>query len=105
MKTILLSLLVISLASCYSVRVTNRDAIFEQKPPDSDGFYADKVVHELDTVVKTKAWEQFWLVEKPCNDCGFYSFEYRNTLGGSLRYFFSLGTRRSIHITYVCATK
>lgn len=105
MKTMLILLIAILLSSCYSVRITNRDAIYQQAPPYGDGFYADKVVHRLDTVVRTKAWQQFWLQEKPCNDCGFYSMEYRNTLGGSLRYVFTLGSRRTISITYVCATK
>jgi hypothetical protein len=105
MKTILCFLTALSLASCYTVRVTNRDALFTQKPPEGDGFYVDKVVHTLDTVIKTRAWEEFWLQEKPCNDCGFYSLEYRNTLGASLRYALSLGSRRAIHIRYVCATR
>jgi hypothetical protein len=93
--------------SCYSVRVVSRDAIYRQVPPAPkvNGFYVDKEMHILDTVIRSKSWQQFWLQEKPCGDCGFYSVEYRNTFSGSLRYIFTLGSRRTIRIKYVCATK
>jgi hypothetical protein len=105
MKTISIFILAISLSSCYSVRVYNQHAIYESKAPTDTGFYTDKVVYVLDTVVKSKTWERFYLRESACKDCGFYSIEYRNTLGGCLRYFFTFGTRRTIRIKYVCATK
>lgn len=102
---VLLILASVLLVSCYSVRVVNRDAIYRQVTPSGNGFYADREVHTLDTVIRSKSWQQFWLQEKPCGDCGFYSVEYRNTLGGSLLYFFTFGSRRTIRIKYVCATK
>jgi hypothetical protein len=98
-------LILVLFASCYSVRVVSRDAIYSQVTPHGNGFYADKELHKLDTVIRSKAWQQFWMQEKPCGDCGFYSMEYRNSIGGSLLYFFTLGSRRKIRITYVCATK
>jgi hypothetical protein len=91
------------LSSCYSVRVVNRDAVPEPDPLNTSGdFYKGKKVHELDTVIRLKLQEgSFSLIEK-CASQGFYSFEYRSTLGGVLLSGITFGGRRQVKIKYVC---
>jgi len=97
-------LLALSMASCYSVRITNQDSVPESDANTSEGFYRNLKVHQVDTVIRQKSFEQFTLIEKTCGDCGFYSIEYKSTLGGILLNTITFGTSRSVRIKYVCAT-
>ena len=100
---LIIAFLVVLLSSCYSVRVVNRDAVPEPDPLNtSDGFYKGKKVHILDTVISLKLQEgEFSLIEK-CTSDGFYSFEYRATLGGVLLSAVTFGKKRQVKIKYVC---
>ncbi|HUH32976.1 MAG TPA: hypothetical protein VLZ28_03430 [Daejeonella sp.] len=90
-------------SSCYSVRVISRDGVPEPDlTNDSRDFYKNKMVHVLDTTIKLKVAEgEFHLVKK-CAAGGFYSFEYRNTLGGVLLSAITLGKVRRVRVKYVC---
>jgi len=90
-------------SSCYSVRIVNRDGIPEPDPLNtSRDFYKGKKVRILDTVITLKPLEgEFYLIEK-CASGGFYSFEYRVTLGGALLSAITFGKKRKVQIKYVC---
>lgn len=96
-------ILLIFLSSCYSVRVVSRDGVPEPDPLNtSDDFYKGKKVHVVNTTVPLKLQEgSFYLIEK-CAAGGFYSFEYRTTLGGILLNAITLGKRKQVKIKYVC---
>lgn len=100
---LLLSLVLFSLTSCYSVRVVNREGIPEPDPLNTSGdFYKGKKVHVLDTTISLKLTEgEFFLLEK-CPTGGFYSFEYRVTFGGVLLSAVTFGKKRRVKIKYVC---
>lgn len=103
--SLLLTILVVMMlfSSCYSVRFVNKDGIPEPDPLNTtDGFYKGKMVHELDTTISLKLMEgDFHLIERCPSGC-FYSFEYRNTLGGVLLSAITFGKRRQVKIKYVC---
>jgi hypothetical protein len=90
-------------SSCYSVRIVNRDGVPEPDPLNtSKDFYKGKKVHTLDTVITLKPLEgEFYLIEK-CASGGFYSFEYRVTLGGAILSAVTFGKKRKVQIKYVC---
>jgi hypothetical protein len=100
---LLTAILLIFLSSCYSVRIVSRDGVPEPNPLNtSDDFYKGKKVHVRDTTVTLKLQEgEFYLIEK-CAGRGFYSFEYRVTLGGVLLNAVTLGKKRQVKIKYVC---
>lgn len=97
------TILLFLLSSCYSVRVVSRDGVPEPDPLNSIGnFYKGKKVHVLDTTIHLKLQVgDFHLIER-CNSGGFYSFEYRATLGGVLLSAITLGRKRQVKIKYVC---
>lgn len=98
-----LCLAVACLTSCYSVRVVNKEGVPEPDPLNtSNDFYKGKRVHVLDTTISLKLMEgEFFLIER-CSTGGFYSFEYRATLGGVLLSAITFGKKRKVKIKYVC---
>lgn len=60
------------------------------------------MVHVLDTTIKLKIAEGGFHLIKKCAAGGFYSFEYRNTLGGVLLSAITLGKVRRVRVKYVC---
>jgi len=91
------------LCSCYSVRVISRDGVPE---PDytnnSQDFYKNKLVHVLDTTIRLKGPEGDFTMIRNCGPAGFYSLEYRSTLGGVLLSAITLGKVRKVRVKYVC---
>ncbi|NEU10495.1 hypothetical protein GZH53_19370 [Flavihumibacter sp. R14] len=91
------------LPSCYSVRLISRDGIPE---PDytnnSQDFYKNKQVHVLDTTIRLKGPEGDFTMIQNCGSGGFYSLEYRSTLGGVLLSAITFGKVRKVKVKYVC---
>jgi hypothetical protein len=94
----------VTLSSCYSVRVVNKDTVPEPDPLNtSPDFYRGKKTYVLDTVIGLKLLEgSFHLIAKPCSSLGFHSFEYRVDLGGVLLSGITLGKKRKVKIKYTC---
>jgi len=97
------SIMLIFLSSCYSVRIVSRDGVPEPSALNtSDNFYKGKKVNVIDTTITLELLEgEFFLIEK-CTGRGFYSFEYRSTLGGVLLSAITLGKKRQVKVKYVC---
>ncbi len=90
-------------SSCYSVRVVSRDGVPEPDfASDSKDFYRNKQVHVLDTTIRLKVQEGEFTMIKDCGTSGFFSFEYRNTLGGVLLSAITFGKLRKVKVKYVC---
>ncbi len=101
--SILLLFLTLLQISCYSVRIINRDGIPE---PDilnnSQDFYRGKKVVIIDTTINLKLTDgEFSVIEK-CPAGGFYSLEYRVTLGNVLLSAITLGRKRKVNVIYTC---
>lgn len=107
-RLLLFFVVLMFLTSCYSVRIVNKDAVPEPDPlNNSKGFYRLKKVHTLDTTITLKLVEgEFFLIERcETGGPGFYSFEYRATLGGVLLSAITFGKKRKVRIKYVCVKK
>ena len=100
---VVLIVLFTSLSSCYSVRIISRDGVPEPDySNDSQDFYKNKKVTVIDTVIRLGATnDSFSLIEK-CDVGGFYSIEYRTTLGHVLLSGITLGRVRKVKVKYVC---
>lgn len=95
--------MLIFLSSCYSVRFVSRDGVPEPDPLNTSGdFYKGIKVNVIDTTITLKLMEgEFYLIER-CASRGFYSFEYRATMGGVLLSAITLGKKRQVKVKYVC---
>lgn len=95
--------LLVIFQSCYSVRLINTNGVAEPDPTNmTEGFYRNKQVHIIDTVITLKPVQaEFSLLEK-CSQGGFYSVEYRATFGGVLLSAVTFGKKRKVKVTYVC---
>jgi hypothetical protein len=88
--------------SCYSVRLVNTKGIPEPDINNEFGFYKDKKFTVIDTTISLKLPQnEFSLLEK-CPSGGFYSIEYRVTLGGAILSGLTLGKKRKVKVKYVC---
>ncbi len=98
-----LFIIMLSLSSCYSVRIVNKEGTPEPDPLNNSGnFYKGKKVHVIDTTISLKLQEgEFFLIER-CPSGGFYSVEYRVTFGGVLLSAITFGKKRKVKIKYVC---
>ena len=94
------------LSSCYSVRIVSTKG--SPMPPDEmtrDDWYRDKMVVEIDTVIKAGITTDdiaFRVLREGCETGKLFSVEYKNTFGGSLLYFISFGSKRKVKLKYVC---
>ncbi|SRX72974.1 hypothetical protein [Aequorivita antarctica] len=92
--------------SCYSVRIVSTKGA--PMPPDEmtrDDWYRDKMVVELDTVIKAGITTDditFRVLKEGCETGKLFSIEYKNTFGGSLLYLVTLGKKRKVKLRYVC---
>ncbi|MEH6763444.1 MAG: hypothetical protein V7655_03000 [Aequorivita antarctica] len=92
--------------SCYSVRFVSTKGA--PMPPDEmtrDDWYRDKMVVELDTVIKAGITTDditFRVLKEGCETGKLFSVEYKNTFGGSLLYLVTLGKKRKVKLRYVC---
>ncbi len=99
-------LLFFALSSCYSVRIVSTKGA--PMPPDemtSDDWYRDKMVVEIDTVIKAGILTDdiaFRVLREGCETGELFSVEYKNTFGGSMLYFVTFGNKRKVKLKYVC---
>lgn len=102
-KSIFLLLLILVLSSCYSVRIISRNGTPE---PDysnnSPDFYKNKKVTVIDTTVRLSPIDGSFSLREKCGTSGFYSIEYRTTLGHVLLSGITLGRIRKVKVKYVC---
>ena len=107
-----MAIVVNSLQSCYSIRVSSSKGTMN---PDTDpttethdwtrGFE----VIEINKVIKSSTFNKNdgfkAIVEDRCESGKLHSFEYVNSLGGSLLYLITFGSRRKIKLRYICMKK
>ena len=88
---------------CYSVRISNKLGTATPDPTNNEqGFYRQKEVVVIDTVVNLGVIENGVMTIERCPTGSFHSVEYRVTLGGVLLNFFTFGKRKQIKVKYVC---
>lgn len=92
--------------SCYSVRIVSTLGTPTPDPmSERDDFYRDKMVVEIDTVIKAGTLTDEIELKASGNRCKsgkIHSVEYKNTFGGSLLYLVTFGSKRKVKIKYVC---
>ncbi len=99
-------LLFLVLTSCYSVRIVSTKGA--PMPPDEmtrDDWYRDKMVVEIDTVIKAGVLTDdlsLRVLREGCETGKLFSVEYKNTFGGSLLYLVTFGNKRKVKLQYVC---
>jgi len=105
-KTLCFISLFFMLMSCYSVRIVSTKGA--PMPPDEmtrDDWYRDKMVVEIDTVIKAGVLTDdlsFRVLREGCETGKLFSVEYKNTFGGSLLYLITFGNKRKVKLKYVC---
>lgn len=96
----------ILLQSCYSVRISSRDGIPKNRKlpkPEEAIFYKDKPYTSVDTTIKLKVLNtDFTLYDEGTCPNGFYSIEYRVSLGNALLNLLTFGKVKRVKIKYVC---
>ena len=102
-QRLLLVTLLFTMSSCYSVRVVSTGT----PEPDAlntstHALYRFKKVHVLDTVISLKVLEGDFHLTRKCNSGGFYSFEYRVSLGSVLLGAVTFSKKRRVNIKYIC---
>lgn len=106
LKTVSIAALFFLMSSCYSVRIVSTKGA--PMPPDEmerDDWYRDKMVVEIDTVIKagiTTDDISFRVLRDDCETGKLFSLEYQNTFGGSLLYLVTFGNKRKVKLKYVC---
>lgn len=98
--------LLLVIQSCYSVRISCKDCIPEKVAVmQGDGFYRDKKAHRIKVTQKlsfiNSTPTQFAPDSAACPN-GFYSIEYKTTLGHVLLSGITLGRVRRVNVIYVC---
>lgn len=89
--------------SCYSVRIASQYSIPEPDISNSTtGFYGNKKIAVLDTVIRIQATTKDFTFNVPCSNEGLYSVEYKVSLGGLLLSALTFGRHRKVKVTYVC---
>lgn len=105
--------LLLLLTSCYSVRLVSthgapmpcQSGIEKHCKEDHGNFYRDKAVVVIDTVVKSSLFTEdigMRIQRSGCETGKLFSVEYKNTLGGSLLYLVTFGSKRKVRIKYIC---
>jgi hypothetical protein len=72
---------------------------------ERDDWYRDKMVVEIDTVIKAGITTEdisFRVLREGCETGKLFSVEYKNTFGGSLLYLITFGNKRKVKLKYVC---
>lgn len=105
-KIVYVLTLILLLQSCYSVRITCKDCIPEKSATmQGDGFYRDKNAHRLNVTQKLSFTEttrsQYVLDSAACPN-GFYSIEYKTTLGHVFLSGITFGRVRKVRVIYIC---
>ena len=101
-----LILLFFILTSCYSVRIVSTKGA--PMPPDEmtrDDWYRDKMVVEIDTLIKAGILTDdlsLRVLRDGCETGKLFSVEYKNTFGGSMLYLVTFGNKRKVKLKYVC---
>jgi hypothetical protein len=100
---ILLPLMVILVQGCYSVRIGNKFGTATPDPSNNEpGFYRQKEVVVIDTVVNLGLIENEVMTLERCPMGCFHSVEFKATLGGVLLNFITFGKKKLIKVKYVC---
>lgn len=91
------------LPACYSVRIGNKYGTATPDPANNEpGFYRQKEVIVMDTVVNLGVIENEVMTLERCPGGCFHSVEFRATLGGVLLNFITFGKKKLIKVKYVC---
>lgn len=107
LKFFLITMSILLLSSCYSVRLRNVNGAPELDPfSDRDDYYRGMAVVELDTVIDMKLTSKDFtsLIKESdrCESGKINIVEYRNTFGGLLLSAVTFGRKRKVKIKYVC---
>lgn len=106
LKKLSLLLIIYSLSSCYSVRISSRDGIPEGRKtpaPNEEIFYKDKPYHVMDTTFRQGVLNSdFTLNSSEKCPNGFYSVEYKVNASHVLLNLITLGKVKKIKVKYVC---
>lgn len=106
LKVVMVVLFFFLFFSCYSVRIMSTKGA--SMPPDQferDDWYRDKMVVEIDTIIKAGVEiDEITLrvLKEGCETGKLFSVEYKNTFGGSLLYVVTFGKKRKVKLKYVC---
>ncbi|RMA64394.1 hypothetical protein [Ulvibacter antarcticus] len=106
LRSIILTFVFFTMISCYSVRIVSTKG--SPMPPlemEGDDWYRDKMVVEIDTVLKAGTLTDdviFRVLRDGCETGKLFSVEYKNTFSGSMKYIFSFGSKRKVKLKYVC---
>lgn len=99
-RLLLVGILMILLAGCYSVKIRCKDCLPEKDPTNQDQRTFGQMVVSVDTATKLGLFkDDAWLV-KPCGDKGFYMVEMRVTLGMLVANTFR--KKKIMKIKYIC---
>ena len=100
---IVFAFIVFLIQSCYSVRIANKFGTATPDPANNEpGFYRQKEVVVIDTVVNLGVIENEVMTLERCPMGCFHSVEFRATLGGVLLNFITFGKKKLIKVKYVC---
>src|SRR5436190_11283531 len=100
---LLFVVVVIFLEGCYSVRIANKFGTATPDPTNNEaGFYRQKEVVVIDTVINLKLLENQVMTLERCPMGCFHSIEFKATLGGVLLNFITFGKKKMIKVKYVC---
>lgn len=92
-----------SLTACYSITIANKFGTATPDPANNEpGFYRQKEVVVIDTVVKVGLLKDGVMTLERCPTGGFNSVEYRATFGGVLLNCITFGKRKTIKVKYTC---
>ena len=98
-----ISLGTISMSSCYSVRLVNKNGT---AVPDltnmEEGFHRHKKVVTVDTTVKLNFTQGKFMLVEDCDSGGFHSIEYRVGFGHVFLSAITLGRVKKVKLRYTC---
>lgn len=97
----------LSLVSCYSVRIRNENGSPALDPfSNRDDYYRGMAVVEIDTVIRvnstTKDFTYLITENDSCRSGKLNILEFRNTFGAVLLSAVTLGRKRKLKLKYVC---
>jgi hypothetical protein len=99
----ILPLIMVFMQGCYSVKIANKFGTAAPDPANNEpGFYRQKEVVVIDTVVNIGLLENGVMTLERCPMGCFHSVEFKATLGGVLLNFITFGKKKLIKVKYVC---